>query len=189
MRRQTACRRSRRLSSHPLSDWIFGSRIVRVERCSEHGSERTEIDIEILVAQPKYPLELRHLFVELEERLSHPLDLLVRQGAGLDSPSRLAFEQLTDELDNGEHELREALLDPFRVDGNMPRATHRRGARLPRELDEHGRITDVAIGERAALRTGARLAATFQCGSSALLSVCIGSDTALRHRSARVRSQ
>ena len=56
-----------------------------------------------------------HLLLEPHERKSHSLYLFLAQRASFHAPHGLALEQLTQKLDEREHELREPLLDLIRI--------------------------------------------------------------------------
>src|SRR5439155_491486 len=77
-----------------------------------------------------------HLLFEPHQREAHPLDLVVAQRAALHSPDRLALEQLPEELYEGEHELREPLLDAVRIDVHVLRQDATKSLHLAPQLRE-----------------------------------------------------
>src|SRR5579884_344012 len=81
-------------------------------------SERTEIEVQVLVLQPERRLQLVHPLGEAHERQPQPLDLLVGQPAFVHPPKRLALHQLAQELDQREDELREAAFHLLGVGGH-----------------------------------------------------------------------
>src|SRR5689334_10771792 len=81
----------------------------------EQVPEGTQVQVEVLVGEPEHVLELIHPFRQGHEGSSEALDLLVAQRAGLDPPHGLALHQLTQQLDQREDELGEALLESLRV--------------------------------------------------------------------------
>src|SRR5207248_5846911 len=101
---------------------------------SEEVAERPEVQIQVAVLEPELGLELLHAALELHERLAEALDLLVGQGALLHAAKRLPLHQLAEQLDEGEDELREALLDLLGVGVHAPRER----ALEPVELAGHG---------------------------------------------------
>ena len=60
--------------------------------------------------------QLVHFFFELHQGKSDALHLLVAETAAFHAAYGLSFEQLAQELDQRQHELRQPLLDAFRVD-------------------------------------------------------------------------
>src|SRR3954466_13491644 len=81
----------------------------------EQAAEWPEVEVEVVLGEPELVAQLRHPLVELHERAAEALDLLFGQAAGVDPAQRLALHQLAQELDDGQHELRQALLDRLRV--------------------------------------------------------------------------
>src|SRR5438128_1795144 len=77
-----------------------------------------------------------HLLFEPHQREAHPLDLVVAQRAALHSSDRLALEQLPEELYEGEHELREPLLDAVRIDVHVLRQDATKSLHLAPQLRE-----------------------------------------------------
>src|SRR5947207_2167314 len=81
----------------------------------EQVSERPEVDVQVTVLQLEMLLELLHTLIEPHEGLPHALDLLVGQRVQLHTPQRLPLHQLAQQLDQRQHELREAALDLVRI--------------------------------------------------------------------------
>src|SRR5881227_358253 len=96
------------LSSDPLISFSFLDSL-------HQPAQRPEVEVEVLVLEPELVLELLHPLLEQHERLAEPLDLVGRERAALDPPERLALHQLTQQLDQREHELGQALLEAFAV--------------------------------------------------------------------------
>src|SRR5438067_4673961 len=93
---------------------LFTTPKGRLEFCgsgSEEVAERAEVEVQVAVLEPELGLELLHAALELHERLAEPLDLLVGEVPLLHPVERLPLHELTEELDEREDELREALLD------------------------------------------------------------------------------
>ena len=65
--------------------------------------------------------QLVHPLGELHERVAQALDLLIGERPGLHPVKRLPLHQLPQELDERQHELREAALHSLSVDGHAPR--------------------------------------------------------------------
>jgi hypothetical protein len=106
--------------------------------------DRTEVEVEVLVPQAELRLQLFHPLGETHERQAELLNLLVVERSLFHAPQSLAFHQLAQELDKGQHELCEAALDGLRVtvDATRKRVTHL--------LELPGNRLDVAVrGEEA----------------------------------------
>src|SRR5215213_10060812 len=71
----------------------------------EKVAERPEIQVEVAVLELELPFQLLHALLEL----------LVGERALLHAPQRLPLHQLTQQLDEGEHELGEAAFDVLGV--------------------------------------------------------------------------
>src|SRR3954447_11356231 len=69
-----------------------------------------EIEVEVLALQPELALQLFHPLLEQHERLPQALDLVRRQRAPLDPMKRLTFHELTQEIDQGQHQPSQPLL-------------------------------------------------------------------------------
>jgi hypothetical protein len=78
---------------------------------SEQASQRTEVEVEVLVREAERALELLHAGLERHERPAETLDRLVVEVARLHAPERLALHELAQELDDRQHELGEPPLD------------------------------------------------------------------------------
>src|SRR4051812_46329622 len=89
--------------------------VEAIRGTSEEVAERSEIEVEVAVLEPELGLQLLHPLRELHEGLAEPLDLVVRQGSVLHAAERLPLHQLAQELDEREHELGQAALDPLRI--------------------------------------------------------------------------
>src|SRR5947207_8367855 len=76
---------------------------------------RSEFQIEIFIAQTECFLQLVHFLFEFHQRVAEALDLFIGQIARVHSPQRLFFEESPDELDDGEHEPCQTVLNNFRV--------------------------------------------------------------------------
>src|SRR5262249_9382879 len=87
----------------------------------EEVPQRTEVEVEVLRLEAELGSELLHALVELHEGLAEPLDLLVGERAAVDAPQCLTLHELTQELDDRQHELREPALDALRVGVDAPR--------------------------------------------------------------------
>src|SRR3954470_24852416 len=72
-------------------------------------ADRTEPEVEVFAFEAERGLELGELVGELEKRLPHPLDLLVRERAGVQLANRLALEQSAQQLDQRKHQLGDSL--------------------------------------------------------------------------------
>lgn len=55
------------------------------------------------------------MFFQLHEDLTEPLDLFVAQGAGLNAPERLAFQELAQKLDRGQDQFGQPPFYPFGI--------------------------------------------------------------------------
>src|SRR5689334_9771750 len=86
-------------------------------------SEWAEVDVQVLLLELEVLAELFHLLLEQHERLSEPLDLFRRERAPLDPAQSLTLHQLANQLDQGQHQLRETLLEALavRVDASPAR--------------------------------------------------------------------
>src|SRR4051794_2953148 len=85
-------------------------------RCgSEQLAEWAEVQVEVLGGEAEVLAQLGHALLEREEGLAEALDLLRCQVARIDAAQGLALHELAQELDNGEEELREPLLDALGV--------------------------------------------------------------------------
>src|SRR5919109_3008488 len=109
---------------------------VSPERCFscldlKEVAERPEVQVQISVLEPEMRLQLLHAPVEPHERFAEPVDLVLAQVPLLHPGQRLSLHELAQELDQREHELREAALDLLGI-----------GVHAPRE--GAARLTDVA---------------------------------------------
>src|SRR5689334_15276077 len=77
---------------------------------SDQVSERTKVEVQILVSEAKGLLELVHPLREGHERRSEALDLLRSERSAFDPVHGLALHELAQQLDHGHHELRQTLL-------------------------------------------------------------------------------
>jgi hypothetical protein len=82
---------------------------------SPQAAQWSEIDVQILVRQAKRRLQLPHAMVQLEERQSDSLDLLVAQRPAVHPPNRLVFQDLAKQFYNRQYKSRKTLLDVLRI--------------------------------------------------------------------------
>src|SRR5947207_1232364 len=108
--------RSSATFSTSFSDAIRSS----FSRVSQQAPERAEVEIQVLVTEPELRLQLVHAFGELHERFPEPLDLVVVERPALHPVQRLSLHQLSQELDECQHELGEPALHRFRVGRHAP---------------------------------------------------------------------
>src|SRR3989442_7000971 len=66
---------------------------------------------DVLFSQPERLPERAEPLVQAHQRDAQPLDLVVREIAGVDAPHGLTLEHFTDELDDRKHQPRQTLLD------------------------------------------------------------------------------
>src|SRR5215213_3111217 len=111
-------------------------------RNSEQVAERPEVEIEIALIESEVLGQLLHALLELHERLAETLDLLVVQVPRLHAAKRLAFHELPQQLDQGEHELREPALDVLGIGLDAPRQ------RAPRAFEVTCKRLEVAAREQ-----------------------------------------
>src|SRR5208282_104128 len=76
---------------------------------SEQFPERAKVEVEIFTVEAKQLSEQCHLLAELKERHSQSFDLVIGQRARLDPADGLSLQKLADQLDQGEHQLSQAL--------------------------------------------------------------------------------
>src|SRR5439155_13140644 len=74
-----------------------------------------QVEIQVFVLEPELPSQFLPTAGEQQERLAKSLDLFRRERAALDSPQRLPLHQLAKQLNEREHELRQALFEVFAV--------------------------------------------------------------------------
>src|SRR5690349_15666183 len=103
-------------------------------------AERAQIQVQIALFEPEMLDQLLHAAIELHERVAEALDLLVGERAALHPAERLPLHQLAQQLDEREHELREALLDLLGV------GVHSARERLGQMLELAGDSPEVAVG-------------------------------------------
>src|SRR5687768_15060155 len=84
------------------------ARLVTV--ASQQPPQRAQVEVEVAVCEAELSLQLVHPLGQLHEGLAEPLDLLVAERSALHPAQRLPLHQLTEELDEGEDELREPAL-------------------------------------------------------------------------------
>src|SRR4051794_5994917 len=78
---------------------------------SHQTAQRPKVQVQVLVLQPERLLQLFHPLLEQHEGLAQPLHLIRRETAALDPAERLALQQLPQQLDQRQDELRKALLE------------------------------------------------------------------------------
>src|SRR5690348_16524793 len=78
-------------------------------------SKRAKVEVQVLSLEPEGLFELFHAVGESHERLSQTLDLFRREGPAFDAMKGLALHQLTQKLDDRQHEVRQALLELLRI--------------------------------------------------------------------------
>src|SRR5690606_2881681 len=81
----------------------------------EEVAEGPEVEVEVVVLQPEQLLELLHALLQAQERGAQPLDLLVAERAALDASHGLALHELTQQLHQRQHQLRQPPLDTFGI--------------------------------------------------------------------------
>src|SRR3954452_2957509 len=79
---------------------------------------RSELKVEVVISEPECPLQLVHFFFELHQRGAQFFDLVVAEIAGVHATQRLLLQQAADQFNDGEHELRESVLDDLRIGGD-----------------------------------------------------------------------
>src|SRR6185503_10646011 len=77
---------------------------------------RSDPDAQVLFLEPERVRHLADLLLESHQRNSDALDLVIGQRAALHPPDRLPLQHLTQELDEPEHQTREAAFHIVRVD-------------------------------------------------------------------------
>src|SRR5579875_905389 len=92
-------------------------------------SQRSQVEVQVLASQTEDVLELLHSLGQRLEGAAESLLLLRGQRPRIDTPQRLALHELPQELDHGEHELGEPLLERLRIGGD-PLSLGRRGERF-----------------------------------------------------------
>src|SRR5690349_17924945 len=103
-------------------------------------AQRAEVEVQIALFEPEMLDQLLHAAIELHERVAEALDLLVGQRAAVHPAERLPLHQLPQQLDEREHELREALLDLLGI------GVHPARERLRQMLELAGDAPEVAVG-------------------------------------------
>src|SRR3954453_7933407 len=92
---------------------------MRSSSSSRYWSRRSDKGslhrFEVLRLEAEVGPQLLQALLELHERLAEALNLIRAERPALDAPHRLALHQLAQQVDDGEHERREALLDLLRV--------------------------------------------------------------------------
>src|SRR5882724_2232256 len=97
----------------------------------QQTAQRAKVQIEVLVAQPERLLELLHAVRQRHQSQAEALDRLVVEPPGLYPAQRLPLHQLAQQLDDGQNELGETLLDGVGIGGDAvpPRLERRTGER------------------------------------------------------------
>jgi hypothetical protein len=96
-------------------------------RKSHYPAERTEIEVEVLGAEPELRADLADRFFELHQRRADRLDFLPGQRLLLHPPDGLALHQLAQEFDDRQHQLGDRSLHGLGL--RFP--AHRRNIALP----------------------------------------------------------
>src|SRR4051794_15347363 len=78
---------------------------------SNKVAQRAEVEVEFLFSEPERFLEFVHPLGQSHERPAEPLDLLGRERPALDAVKSLALHQLTQQLDDRQHQVRQTLLE------------------------------------------------------------------------------
>src|SRR6059058_5746800 len=105
----------------------------------QQAPERTEIEVQILVAQSELRLELLHTLGETHEGEPEPLDLLVGEVPLIHAAQSLPFHELTEQLDQRQHELSKAAFDLLRV------GRHALRERIRQLVEPAGHTLDVSL--------------------------------------------
>src|SRR5208283_3836034 len=91
---------------------------------SEQFPEGAKVEVEIFIVEAKQLSEQCHLLAELKERDSQSFDLVIGQRARLDTADRLSLQKLADQLDEGEHQLSQAIADVVGADRHAQSSGH-----------------------------------------------------------------
>src|SRR5690606_35290056 len=75
---------------------------------SEQPAERAEVEVQLRGIEVELARHVAHGLLEVQQRETDAFDLLGRQRLGVHPADRLAFEELADELDERQHEARDA---------------------------------------------------------------------------------
>src|SRR5688572_7452496 len=116
-------------------------------------SNRTQVEIQVLNGNAELRGDVADRFLELHERAPDVFRLVVGQRAGFHAADRLSLEELADELDERQHQLRDRPLHIVGIRIPSGRRAHRRALELAAQFFE---LCNLGHGH-AALRQGFRL--------------------------------
>src|SRR5687768_12694879 len=147
---------------------------------------RAEREVQILIGEPKDALHLVHLFFELHQRGTQPLDLFLAEITAVHASQRLFLEKAPHQLDDRQNQFRQPVLDDLGIGRDPLRDRRlREGHALAKFLfvvgDDHGLRHDSA-------KTSNGQGAERRNGTSGTLRLSVWPASASRVREARSMS-
>src|SRR5215472_482956 len=107
---------SRMRSRMSTREVLWTRRGSSVTDASQQVAQWTEIDVQIAWPQPELTRQLLHFLFQLHQGQSDALHLLVREVAAFHSAYSLPLEQLSNKLDQRQHQLCQTLFDAVGID-------------------------------------------------------------------------